>query len=310
MSNNDGGEVETIDADDTADRQLVFGAEAVPRSQWQLFRRRFFRHRVAMVGLFLLFVLFVCCFGATWIAPFDRNQQDLLLGPTPPSRDHLFGTDELGRDYLTEVLFAGQLSLKIGLAVAFLSVTVGVLIGAVAGYMGRALDQALMRLTDLFLVIPSIALLAVALRKFGTSGITIILVLAGLGWMGIARLVRGQVLALREREYIDAARAIGASTPRIIFRSILPNLIGPIMVNASLGIAAAIIAESTLSFLGFGVQPPDTSWGNMLSQAAGYVGTPKVYMLYFPGIMILLTVLAVNFVGDGLRDAFDPQAKH
>jgi peptide/nickel transport system permease protein len=206
-------------------------------------------------------------------------------------------------------LYAGQISLKIGLAVALLSTVVGTFLGALAGYFSKWTDQLLMRATDLFLVVPAIAILAIAIKKFGNSAFTIVLILAGLGWMYIARVVRSQTLSFKEKEFIEAARASGASNARIIVRHLLPNCFGPIMVNATLAIAAAIVTESTLSFLGFGVQPPTTSWGRMLSDAEGYVGTPKAHLLYFPGLALLLTVLAVNFIGDGLRDAFDPQAR-
>ncbi len=284
------------------------GDGPVARSQWQLFRRRFFRHRVAVASIFVLLFMIVICFGASWIAPYDRNAQDLLLGPVGPNGTHWFGTDELGRDQLSRLLFAGQISLEIGITVALLSTVVGASVGAVAGFFGKATDQALMRFTDLFLIVPDIAILALALQYFGQSNITIILVLAGIFWMYIARVVRGQVLSLKEKEYVEAARAAGASPFRIITRHLIPNTIGPIMVDATLAVAGAIITESTLSFLGFGVQPPNTSWGKMLSDAEGYVGTNKAYLLYFPGMAILITVLAVNFLGDGLRDAFDPQS--
>ncbi|MBM3672577.1 MAG: ABC transporter permease [Actinobacteria bacterium] len=286
----------------------------VHRSQWELFRRRFMRHRMALISIGVLVLLFVLCFGADIFAPYEATRtgvpQDLLLGPVGPSGAHWFGTDELGRDVLSRILYAGQISLKIGLAVALLSTLVGTVVGAVAGYMGRAVDQGLMRLTDLFLIVPQIAILAIALRVFGYKDITVILVLAGVFWMYEARVVRGQILSLKEKEFIEAARASGASSTRIVVKHLLPNVIGPIMVNATLSVALAIITESTLSFLGFGVQPPKTSWGNMLSNAAGYVGTPRAYLLYFPGLAILLTVLAVNYLGDGLRDAFDPQSSH
>jgi peptide/nickel transport system permease protein len=323
---------------------LATGAEAKPRSQWQLFRRRFVRHRLAMAGLVMLVLLFVVCFGARRIAPYDRNEIHLGIESTEqtadanggggdlldqllkeqeakaagtfderngqgkrPSAIHWFGTDVLGRDYLTEILFAGQISLKIGVAVAVASTVVGAVVGATAGYFGRWADQLLMRLTDLFLIVPAIAILAIALKKFGQTDSTIILVLAGLSWMTIGRIVRGQTLALKEREFIDAARVAGASSWRIIFRHLLPNMIGPITVAATFNMAAAIIAESTLSYLGYGVQPPKTSWGNMLSAASEFTGSDKSYLLYFPGLFVLLTVLAINFIGDGLRDAFDPQ---
>jgi peptide/nickel transport system permease protein len=243
------------------------------------------------------------------VAPFPKNHQDLLLGPVGPRAAHWFGTDELGRDQLTELLYAGQISLKIGLAVAFLSTIFGTVIGSIAGYFGRWLDQLLMRLTDLFLVVPAIAILAIAIKKFGNGSGTIIYILAGLGWMYIARVVRSQVLSIKEKEFVEAARASGASHARVIARHMLPNIVGPILVNATLAIAAAIITESTLSFLGFGVQPPTTSWGRMLSDSHGYVGTPKAYLIYFPGLALLFVVLAVNFIGDGLRDAFDPQSR-
>jgi len=252
--------------------------------------------------------LAISCYGAAFIAPYDQDEQDLLLGPTPPSRDHLMGTDELGRDYLSEILHAGQVSLSLAIGVALIATAIGVFIGAVAGYRGGWLDDLFMRITDLFLVVPAIALLALALQGLGQNPLSIVLVLSLIGWTYIARVVRGQVLSLREREFIDAARVIGAKDHQVIIRHVLPNLGGLIAVNVALAVAGAILIESTLSFLGFGVQPPQTSWGNMLSQASGLIGTSKVYLLYFPGLFILVTVLAVNFVGDGLRDALDPRS--
>ena len=327
----------------------AMSAEPVARSQWQLFRRRFFRHRLAMIGLVLLTLLFVTCFGARWIAPYPRNQITVGIATTAttdnggatdnegaagkgtgsdildqllkdqeggtdsrgsrPSSEHWFGTDILGRDYLTENLYAGQLSLKIGVTVALLSTVFGAIVGAFAGFLGRALDRLLTGLIDLFLIIPSIALLAIAIKKFGQSDTTVSLVLAALAWMTIARIVRAQVLSLKEREFVDAARVAGASNARIVFRHLLPNMLGPITVAATFNMAAAIVAESTLSFLGYGVRPPRTSWGNMLSTAEEFIGTNKAHLLYFPGLLILLTVLAINFLGDGLRDAFDPSAQ-
>jgi peptide/nickel transport system permease protein len=294
---------------ENVDLELQGEPESEARSQWHLFLRRFLRHKMALVSIVVLVLLAVACFGAKWIAPYDKNAQDLLLGPSRPSADHIFGTDELGRDQLSEIMFAGQISLKIGFAVALIATLTGTLFGSLAGFFGRWVDQLLMRLTDLFLVVPAIAILAIAIRKFGNKDFTIVLVLASLGWMYIARVVRGQVLSIKEKEYVDAARASGASSLRIIVRHVLPNTIGPILVNATLGIAAAIVIESTLSFLGFGVQPPTTSWGRMLNDARGTVGTPKAHLIYFPGLALLITVLAVNYIGDGLRDAFDPESR-
>lgn len=308
--------------------EIAPGPVTVSRSQWQLFRQRFFKHRIAVVSLAVLVLLIVACFGADLIAPYERNQQDLLKGPTSPSAEHWFGTDELGRDQLTEILYAGQLSLKIGLAVALVSTIIGTIIGAAAGYFGRWVDQLLSRIVDLLLIVPAILILAVALSYVREKGrflwwelgdrflwfdiqmdVPIIAILALLTWMLIARVVRGQVLALREKEFVEAARAAGASGWRIIARHILPNCVGVIMVNATLAVGLAIVEESTLTFLGFGVQLPLNSWGRMLYDAKGTIGTSKVHLLYFPGLMLLLTILAVNFLGDGLRDAFDPKSR-
>jgi len=293
----------------TGEFEAAAHAAPVARSQWALLRRRFFRHKLAVVSLGVLALIFVACFGADLFAPYSNTQQDLLLGPVSPRVGHWLGTDELGRDQLSRVLYAGQISLKVGLAVALISTFVGTAVGAIAGYAGRATDQVLMRVTDLFLVVPALAILALALDRFGNEDTTIILVLAGLFWMYAARVVRGQVMSIKEKEFVEAARASGASSTRIVVRHVLPNTVGPILVTATLGVALAIVTESTLSFLGFGVQPPETSWGNLLKDAEGTVGTSQAYLIYGPGLAILITVLAVNFVGDGLRDAFDPRSE-
>lgn len=293
-----------------AGREELLAEQDPQKAPTRQLLKGFLRHRLGVVSLVALVILLVVCFGAAWIAPYPQGQQDLLTGPTPPSGAHWLGTDELGRDYLSEILFAGQISLAIGLAVALLATVVGTALGAIAGYLGGWIGELIMRITDLFLIVPAIALLAVILQGLGSSPTTIVFALTALGWTYIARVVRAQVLSLREKDFIDAARGIGASGFRIVVSHLLPNLAGVIAVAMSLAVASSIIAESTLSFLGFGVQPPQTSWGSMLSQAAGYVGTPQVYLLYFPGLFILVTVLCVNFIGDGLRDALDPQGKN
>ncbi|WP_096713994.1 ABC transporter permease [Microbacterium sp. SZ1] len=293
-----------------AGREELLAEQDPQKAPTRQLLKGFLRHRLGVVSLVVLVILLVVCFGASWIAPYPQGQQDLLTGPTPPSGAHWLGTDELGRDYLSEILFAGQISLAIGLAVALLATVVGTALGAIAGYLGGWIGELIMRITDLFLIVPAIALLAVILQGLGSSPTTIVFALTALGWTYIARVVRAQVLSLREKDFIDAARGIGASGFRIVVSHLLPNLAGVIAVAMSLAVASSIIAESTLSFLGFGVQPPQTSWGSMLSQAAGYVGTPQVYLLYFPGLFILVTVLCVNFIGDGLRDALDPQGKN
>lgn len=286
---------------------MTEGYEPPVRTQWQLFRRRFFRHKLAVVGLVVLVALYVAVFTADWWVPQNPRAQDVLLGTTSPGGEHWFGTDKLGRDYFAQTIYAGQISLKIGVGVALISTIIGTVMGSLAGFFGRWIDQLLMRVTDLFLIVPAIAVLAIALQKFGTSDSVIIFTLAGVFWMQISRVVRGQVLAVKEKEFVDAARAAGASNFRIITRHVLPNCIGPIVVNATLAVAFAIVAESTLSFLGFGVQKPQTSWGNLLFDAKGNVQF-DTHLLYFPGLFILLTVLCINFVGDGLRDALDPQS--
>jgi peptide/nickel transport system permease protein len=294
-----------------AELALPPGAEPVARSNWQLFRRRFFRHKLAVLSIIVLFFLIVVCFGASWLAPFPKNQTNLLITPGGPSTKHWFGTNEVGQDLLTQVMYGGQISLKIGLAVAFFSTVVGVVVGAMAGFYGGWIDQGLSRGTDLFLIVPELAILGVAIQRLGRSDNSFIIVLAALGWMYVARVVRGQVLSIKQKEFVEAARASGASGTRIVVRHILPNCIGPIMVNATLAIAAAVIAESTLTYLGLGLQPPATSWGILLNQAESAVTeTSKFYLVFFPGVFLVLTVLAVNFLGDGLRDAFDPQSEH
>jgi peptide/nickel transport system permease protein len=283
--------------------------EPIARSNWRLFWRRFRRHKLAMISAFVLLALIVVCFGAHWIAPYPKNKQDLLLGPTQPSGKHWFGTDELGRDQLTEILYAGQTSLKIGLAVALLSTLLGVVVGSVAGFYGRWVDQGLSRTTDLFLIVPDIAALAVLLSVFGGTPGVVILVLAVLGWTYVARVLRGEVLAVKEKEFVEAARASGASDRRIIVRHILPNCVGSIIVNMTLAVAAAIVTESTLSFLGFGVAPPATSWGSMLNQYQDALQANRLYLLFFPLLFLIVTVLCVSFIGDGFRDAFDTRRR-
>ncbi|MEA3018883.1 MAG: peptide/nickel transport system permease protein [Actinomycetota bacterium] len=293
--------------------------EGKPLSQWRLFRRRFLRHRLAMASLVVLAIIALLVIFAPLVTRYDPVAQDLKNIRKPPNGTHWWGTDDLGRDVYARVIYAGRISMKIGFAIAIISTLVGTVIGSVAGYLGKWVDQVLMRVTDLFLVIPGLAVLMVANKKFAGQKIfghqvstdtLVIIILSFVLWQTMARIVRGLILSLKEKEFVEAARASGASTPRIIVRHILPNCVGPIAVNATLIVAQAILIESVLSFLGFGVQSPAISWGNLVNDAAGTAGTPYAYMMYFPGFAIVLTVVAINFLGDGLRDAFDPQAKH
>ena len=304
---------EVEDSASSATLAGVTADELTGRSQWQLFRRRFLRHRLAVAAAVVLFLLGLCAVFAPALAPYPLNPtldaETLLQGGKGPSADHWFGTDELGRDQLTRVLFAGRISLVIGLAVAVVSTAFGTAVGALAGWFGGWLDQVLMRFTDLFLVVPGLAILMIAQKGLGGSLTTIVLIVSFLFWQTIARVVRGVFLSLKEREFVEAARAAGASGLRIVARHLLPNTVGPIAVNTTLAVGSAILTESTLSFLGFGVQPPTASWGSMVAQSKGSIGTPLAYLIFFPGLAILLTALAVNFLGDGLRDALDPQSR-
>jgi peptide/nickel transport system permease protein len=287
-------------------------------SQWRVALHRFRRHRLAMVALgFLVFMVVACYLGAHF-AP-SPTEQHLLEPTSGPSWSHWFGTDELSRDELSRVLHGGQVSLRVAFGVAILSTAIGVVIGALAGFYRGWLDGLLMRFTDLWIALPALPILAVAvsigtidLGPFGTldlgSPFGITLLLSLLLWGSIARVVRGATLSLREREFVDAARTIGASNTRIIVRHVLPNCFGLIAVNATLVVAEAILVETTLSFLGFGIQPPTPSWGNLLSNSIANL-EDQWWLTVFPGLVIFLTVLAVNFVGDGLRDALDPKQR-
>jgi len=294
------------------------------RSQWHLVGRRFLRHKLAVISLVILLLLGLMAVFADVIAPYEFNPRldaaTLKEAREPPSRDHLFGTDKLGRDQFTRVLYALQKSLQVGIGVALVSVLLGATIGALAGYYGGWIDQGLMRFTDLVLVLPALAVLLILAKNpdpsfFGIVDLPpatevngMIIIISILSWMAMARIVRGEFLSLREKEYVEAARAAGASGPRIIVRHLLPNAIGSIVVFATLSVGLAILTEATLSFLGAGIQLPDVSLGNLISDAEDTVGTDLSYLILFPGLVLFLIVLCVNFVGDGLRDALDPKA--
>jgi peptide/nickel transport system permease protein len=279
--------------------------------QWRVVARRFAQRKLAMAGLVGLGILALSAVFAPLLTPYDvtptLTSEVLSESRQSPSLRHPFGTDELGRDQLTRVLHGGRISLLVGLCVALASSVIGTTVGAVAGYFGGWVDQVLMRLVDLLLVLPGTALVMIAQKGLGSSLPVIVLILAFLFWRSIARIVRGLFLSLKGQEFVEAARASGASSARIIVSEMLPSAVGPICVHLALASGAAILSESALSFLGFGIQPPAVSWGNMLSQSRGAVGTDLAYLVYPPGLAILLTVLAVNFVGNGLRDALDPR---
>lgn len=289
-----------------SDQLVEFGVEA--ESQWRRIVRRFVRHRVALVSLIVLLVLMVASFLGETITSYRYDEYTRDTNQAP-SLKHWFGTDTIGKDMFTLVLRGARRSLLVALMVAGISTTFGTLVGALAGYYRGFLDAVLMRFTDLFLTIPSLAvLLVVASRYRGESGnwVSISLVIAAFTWMQLARVVRGMFLSLREREFVEAARALGASDSRIILRHLLPNSLAPIIVNATLLVAAAILIETALSFLGFGIAPPDTSLGRLVADGASASYT-RPWLFYLPGLWLMLICLCINFVGDGLRDAIDPR---
>ena len=283
----------------------------------QMVWRSFRRHRPAMVGATILLVLVLAAIFAPVVSPWDPVKTDLDSMLEPPTLKHPMGTDELGRDLLTRILYGGRVSLSIGILAMALAVTVGAVIGGVGGFYGGWVDNLTMRFTDMMLSFPQLfvlIILALALRDIpipalkGTafaSVLTIVLVIAILAWMQVARLVRASFLSLKEKEFTEASRCVGASNRRIMTRHLLPNALSPIIVAATFRVATSIITESGLSYLGFGVQPPTPTWGNMLKNAQDQM-TRAPWTAIFPGLMIFITVIAINFIGDGLRDALDP----
>ena len=286
-------------------------------SPWQEAWRRFKRHRLAYWSLWLLAFLVLAVLAGPLVYKVGVNEVDFKSTLSGPSSKHLMGTDDLGRDILARMLYGGRISLAVGLAAMLMAITVGVIIGAVAGMARGWVDAVLMWLTDLFLSLPQLPLLLLLIflfreplkKAFGLEAgvfILIVAVIGGFRWMPVARLVRAQFFSLREKEFVEAARALGASVPRQVVRHILPNSLGPVIVAATIDVAAAIIAESTLSFLGLGFPPDIPTWGRILYDGRDFMDL-AVHWAMFPGLAIFLTVLSINFIGDGLRDALDPR---
>ena len=272
--------------------------------------RRFLRHKLAVAGLVVLVLLVLLAIFAPYIAPHDPNYIDPRVLDDRPSAVHPLGLDQVGRDVLSRLIFATRVSLSVGVVAVGIYVLIGTVLGALAGYYGGWIDVVLTRLADMVLSFPQIMLILVIVSMVGPSIWNIMIVLGLLGWPSIFRIVRGQFLSLREQDFVQAARAMGARDARIIFRHILPNSMGPILVAATFGTANAILTEASLSYLGMGVQPPRASWGNMLIQAQSITVIENQPWLWVPpGLMIFISVLAINFVGDGLRDALDPRLK-
>lgn len=290
-----------------------------PRTLWGDAWRRFRRHRMAVVGAVIFCLLVIMVAVGPLIYGGDPRKIDFGKSMLPPSLEHPMGTDDLGRDMLARVMLGGRVSLSVGVAAMLISITVGTLIGAVAGFFGGRIDSILMRITDLFLALPVVPLLLLLIflfrdtlrRALGPETgifVLIVFVIGILNWMTVARLVRSSFLSLKEKEFVEAARALGVTEPKIMFKHILPNALGPIIVAATIGVGAAIITESVLSFLGLGFPPDVPTWGRLLYDGQNFLDF-AAWMVLFPGFLIFLAVLCINYVGDGLRDALDPRSR-
>ncbi len=293
-------------------------------SQWSIAMRHFRKNRLAMAGLVVMVLLYVATLATPVIAPYDPAAQGDIVATRycPPSwmpapeiprpeceaGNFIMGTDKFGRDIYSRVLYGARISLTIGFIAVAISITLGTLVGALSGYFGGLVDGILMRFTDMMLSFPRLVLLIVIIALFETNIFLVVVILGLTGWMGTARLVRGEVLSLREREFVQAARALGMGDWRIIFRHVVPNTMAPVIVSATLGIGLTILTEASLSFLGFGVQPPTPSWGNMVADGRDALITAW-WIATFPGLAIVVTVIAFNLLGDGLRDALDPRLR-
>lgn len=273
---------------------------------YQVFWTRFRENRFAMAGVVVVIFLFALSFLAPYITPYGPDDLDLYHVLSPPSSGHWFGTDDLGRDVLTRVIYGARISLLVGFVATGIAVIIGTILGLVSGYYSGWVDNLNMRFVDIMLCFPTFFLILAVIALIGQSIWYIMAIIGLTSWMGVARLVRAEVLSVRERDYVMAARALGASDGRIIFRHILPNSMSPVLVSATLGVAGAILTESALSFLGIGVPPPTPSWGNILTSGKDYIEFAWWLTLY-PGLAITVTVLAYYLVGEGIRDALDPR---
>jgi len=263
---------------------------------------------MAVAGSIAVILLFVVSLLAPWISPYDPGEINLQMVLYPPSGSHLFGTDQLGRDVLSRMIWGSRISLKVGFVATGIAIVIGTILGAVAGYYGKWVDAITMRFVDIMLCFPAFFLILAVIAFLEPSIWNIMIVIGITGWMGITRLVRADFISLKERDFVQAARAIGASNPRIIFLHILPNAMASVLVAATLGVAGAILTESALSFLGIGVQPPTPSWGNILTAGKDNIDIAWWLSLY-PGLAILITVLGYNLLGEGIRDSLDPRLK-
>ena len=272
------------------------------------FRERFLKNKIAVAGSFVVLALFAVSLLAPWIAPYDPSAIDLKLVLAPPSAAHPFGTDQLGRDVLSRMIWGSRISLKVGFVATGIAMLIGTILGALSGYYGRWVDAVIMRFVDIMLCFPTFFLILAVIAILEPSIWNIMIVIGLTGWMGITRLVRADFISLKERDFVAAARVIGAGDLRIIFAHILPNAMASVLVATTLGVAGAILTESALSFLGIGVQPPTPSWGNILTAGKDSIDIAWWLSLY-PGLAILITVLGYNLLGEGIRDSLDPRLR-
>jgi peptide/nickel transport system permease protein len=267
---------------------------------------RYKENRLAVAGLFVIIAIAAMAVSAPLIAPYNPTAIDVYNVLSAPRASHLLGTDELGRDVLSRMIWGSRVSLKVGFVAVGIAISIGIIIGALSGFYGGKTDAILMRFVDIMLAFPTFFLILAVIAVVEPSISTIMIVIGFTSWMDVSRLVRAEMLGLKERDFVLAAKAIGASDFRVIFRHILPNALSPVFVSATFGVAGAILVESGLSFLGLGVQPPDPSWGNILTSGKDYI-TVAWWLSLYPGLAILITVLSYNLVGEGLRDALDPR---
>ena len=275
-------------------------------SLWAMARRRMLRNRLMILCAAVLGVVVVVSLLASWIAPYPYEQIDLKLGATPPSREHWMGTDTLGRDLFSRSLYGGQISIAVGVVGTLVSLFVGVLYGLVAGYRGGRVDELMMRFVDFLYSLPYLFLVIILLVFFSNSIVMLFVALGLVQWLTMARIVRGQALSLKNAEFVQAARLAGTRSLGILFRHLLPNMLGPIVAYGTLTVPTVILQEAFLSFLGLGVQPPRSSWGTLISDGAGVMGLFP-WLVFFPAVILATVLFSFNFLGDGLRDALDPR---
>ena len=285
-------------------------------SPWKMFVRKFKKNKIAVAGLIIFIIMILSALLAPILTPYNPYEMDYSKINQPPSSEHLLGTDEVGRDYLTRILYGGRVSMKVGLFAVIIEIIIGALVGGLAGYYGGWVDNILMRIVEIFMSFPFLPLAITISAVIGTKvepqqRMYIVMMIIGLlSWPGLARMIRGQILSLREQEFVQAARALGIKDSRIILRHLIPNTVGYIIVSATLGMAGAIMSESGLSFLGLGVTPPTPTWGNLIQNAReAYILRNRVWLWLPPGVCIFLAVMSINLFGDGLRDAIDPKSK-